>query len=174
METFDLILLLLTGVACQNIIVFQPPTVEVTEGEKAHLKCTFNSTAEDSVTGSAIWKKGCETAKSLLEHDDQMKGRLEMANARDFKTKHDASIYIHNVTERDSGIYYCELDLVSVGKLIGSGTYLNVKRLPCNSQVALCEDLWILSIVRISLTSLLTIAMIVFICISCRLSVKDQ
>ncbi|XP_028648951.2 natural cytotoxicity triggering receptor 3-like [Erpetoichthys calabaricus] len=129
MDTSMLLLLclLLTGLQCQQLSVFQPSRLEVVEGATVHLPCVFNTTqSKQRYVGTPVWKRSSSAAPSVFE-DRTLKARLSKADDEDFASKGDASLYLSNVRETDSDVYYCEVEVVSAGKASGNGTTLLIK-----------------------------------------------
>ncbi|XP_039594836.1 natural cytotoxicity triggering receptor 3-like [Polypterus senegalus] len=158
--------LLLTGLHCQQLSVFQPSRLEVVEGATVHLPCVFNTTqSQQRYVGIPVWKKGSSAAATVFE-DRTLQARLSKADDEDFASKGDASLYLSNVTETDSDVYYCEVEVMGAGKASGNGTTLLIKRVPCRKES--CEEMYILSVVRLSFTALLSVCMIVLVYVVCQ------
>ncbi|KAG2463088.1 NCTR3 protein, partial [Polypterus senegalus] len=164
---------------CQQLSVFQPSRLEVVEGATVHLPCVFNTTqSQQRYVGIPVWKKGSSAAATVFE-DRTLQARLSKADDEDFASKGDASLYLSNVTETDSDVYYCEVEVMGAGKASGNGTTLLIKSkhrnhrsrmersgVPCRKES--CEEMYILSVVRLSFTALLSVCMIVLVYVVCQ------
>ncbi|XP_051899784.1 uncharacterized protein LOC127586044 isoform X2 [Pristis pectinata] len=110
-----------SGTEANKYPVHQTPALlHVFEGDDLVLNCTF----EFNGILTYNWQKdGCP----IDFISGRYKNRVVLPDKNVFKTKKDASIQIKNVTLFDSGMYHCQLDVMSKGKYKGDGTLVIVR-----------------------------------------------
>uniref|UniRef100_UPI00398E9DB9 uncharacterized protein n=1 Tax=Pristiophorus japonicus TaxID=55135 RepID=UPI00398E9DB9 len=106
--------------AASSPIVQSPSSIHIFQGNSVTLNCTFSLKG----VGTTSWRKG----NTPLDFDSpQYKKRVTKPDEKAFKLKKDASIHIKNMTECESGMYYCEIEIMGQEKVVGNGTLVTVK-----------------------------------------------
>ncbi|XP_069473918.1 natural cytotoxicity triggering receptor 3-like isoform X1 [Ambystoma mexicanum] len=117
------------------LTISQTPTVCATVGSTAKLDCSFSyNEVSKTKRGHYNWLKAPE---DLVDNAiEKYHGRIMKSNTNGtlFFTNKRADIELLNVTQEDSGLYYCNVTIVDIGSGKGGGTQLNVQD-KCPSQV---------------------------------------
>ncbi|XP_039626092.1 uncharacterized protein LOC120539774 [Polypterus senegalus] len=107
----------------EQLQVHQNPEVTFNLGENAHLPCCF-TTRNVALIGSYKWYKD-HVGGTEVSNGTHGKAILK-TNIETFIKDKNASITILQPSQNDSGYYYCEVDLLGIGRANGSGTLLRV------------------------------------------------
>ncbi|XP_069771691.1 uncharacterized protein [Narcine bancroftii] len=132
----------LSGIKSNKLQVFQVhDSLSIMKGSNLTLNCTFDL---DGVATYKWFKDGCP----MNFKSQRYKHRIVPPTPDAFKNRKDASIQMKNVMLFDSGIYLCQIDVMSKGKYNGSGTSVSVHE-NCGKKIRLqdtqCVDLlWII------------------------------
>ncbi|XP_072329665.1 uncharacterized protein [Scyliorhinus torazame] len=117
--------LLISGVVIAYVNVTQrPESLKITEGEGFQLFCKFTASNMIRLYGITWYKQvlGCENCTVTMKSEEYIGRELEKYDNYS-KTY---CINVMNATQNDSGIYYCDVDVMSVGKGTGMGTRVTV------------------------------------------------
>ncbi|XP_069473919.1 natural cytotoxicity triggering receptor 3-like isoform X2 [Ambystoma mexicanum] len=110
------------------LTISQTPTVCATVGSTAKLDCSFSyNEVSKTKRGHYNWLKAPE---DLVDNAiEKYHGRIMKSNTNGtlFFTNKRADIELLNVTQEDSGLYYCNVTIVDIGSGKGGGTQLNVQ-----------------------------------------------
>uniref|UniRef100_A0A8C4RSB8 Natural cytotoxicity triggering receptor 3 n=1 Tax=Erpetoichthys calabaricus TaxID=27687 RepID=A0A8C4RSB8_ERPCA len=107
----------------EQLQVHQNPEVTFNLGQNAHLPCRFNARNVVQI-GSYKWYKD-HVGGTEVSNGTHGKAILK-TNIETFIKDKNASITILQPSHNDSGYYYCEVDLLGIGRANGSGTLLRV------------------------------------------------
>ncbi|XP_051788759.1 uncharacterized protein LOC114664833 [Erpetoichthys calabaricus] len=115
----------------EQLQVHQNPEVTFNLGQNAHLPCRFNARNVVQI-GSYKWYKD-HVGGTEVSNGTHGKAILK-TNIETFIKDKNASITILQPSHNDSGYYYCEVDLLGIGRANGSGTLLRVNEGTSNGQ----------------------------------------
>ncbi|KAK6469610.1 natural cytotoxicity triggering receptor 3-like [Huso huso] len=111
-------------VFAEELRVYQEPEVNATVGNRTRLGCAFNTSSGQVGIGSFKWYRVRSDGKrSEVSNETHPAG---VVTSREFRTNKDASLYLLHPHTYDSGVYYCEVELLSAGRRTGNGTVLAV------------------------------------------------
>ncbi|KAK6470024.1 natural cytotoxicity triggering receptor 3-like isoform X2 [Huso huso] len=111
-------------VFAEELQVYQEPEVNATAGDRTRLGCAFNTSSGQVGTGSFKWYRVRSDGKrSEVSNETHRAG---VVTSHEFRTNKDASLYLLHPHTYDSGVYYCEVELLSAGRRTGNGTVLAV------------------------------------------------
>ncbi|OCT67901.1 hypothetical protein XELAEV_18039199mg [Xenopus laevis] len=102
------------------LVVKQSERLTVELGGSVTINCTFEA---DYNTYSVTWFLGCENKSNLLDHPCY-KHRVRFDNNK-------RQVIISNLTESDSGMYCCNVEVANGKKGAGNGTRVEVKQRQC-------------------------------------------
>ncbi|KAK6470045.1 natural cytotoxicity triggering receptor 3-like [Huso huso] len=113
-------------VFAEELRVYQEPEVNATVGDRTRLGCAFNTSSGQVGIGSFKWYRVRSNGKrSEVSNETHPAG---VVTSHEFRTNKDASLYLLHPHTYDSGVYYCEVELLSAGRRTGNGTVLAVYR----------------------------------------------
>ncbi|XP_078075384.1 uncharacterized protein LOC144497820 [Mustelus asterias] len=157
---FLLISSCLTGTeAATSPVVQRPGSVHIFQGESVILNCSFQLQG----LGTYSWRRD----DNPIDFDSpRYKNRIVKADQHAFNSRKDASIRIKNMTECESGIYYCEIEILGKPKQSGNGTSVTVqhvcdKSLPVNN--FLFDWMWIAVAGGVTLLIILVLLMVIIV-----------
>ncbi|XP_067830063.1 uncharacterized protein [Heptranchias perlo] len=160
---FHLVSIFLMGLEAETSTIVQyPSSVTLFEGESVILNCTFRI----SGVGTYKWRKD----SSHLDFDSpRYKKGLKKADKDAFNDRRDASIQIMNMTQCESGVYYCEIEIMGEPKAVGRGTSVTVKH-SCDKPNSLKSSQfdWMWVAVAGGVTILITLTLLVVIAVLVR------
>ncbi|MGH0128045.1 UNVERIFIED_CONTAM: hypothetical protein FKN15_036090, partial [Acipenser sinensis] len=114
----------ISGVFAEELQVYQEPEVNVTVGERTRLGCAFNTSSGQVGIGSFKWYRVQSDGKrSEVSNETHPAG---VVTSDQFRTNKDASLFLLHPHTYDSGLYYCEVELLSAGRRTVNGTVLAV------------------------------------------------
>ncbi|XP_038673028.1 uncharacterized protein LOC119976535 [Scyliorhinus canicula] len=102
-------------------VVQFPASINVTEGESVQLNCTFELSWK---VGRVVWRRASGNTELSL-WNPFYQGRMQMSGA-DLFAQSVAFIKIENLAKMDSDVYYCEVEVPTIGGGNGTGTQLTV------------------------------------------------
>ncbi|XP_072406233.1 uncharacterized protein [Chiloscyllium punctatum] len=144
-------------------VVQAPKNIHITQGQSVILNCSFRLQG----LGTYSWRRD----DIPIDFDSpRYKQRITKADTNAFKLRKDASIQIKNMSECDSGRYFCEIEIMGKQKSTGNGTMVTVERHACDKErplKALPFD-WIWIAVAGGVTLLVTLSLLVVIIILAR------
>ncbi|XP_072329661.1 uncharacterized protein [Scyliorhinus torazame] len=101
-------------------VVQAPASIHIFQGGNVTLNCSFRLDG----LGTYSWRRD----DSPIDFDSpRYKQRIIKADQEAFKSRKDASIHIKHMTECESGIYYCEIEMLGKPKQTGNGTLVTVE-----------------------------------------------
>ncbi|XP_067865773.1 protein turtle homolog B-like isoform X2 [Heterodontus francisci] len=119
------ILAALLGCKAERFTVIQKLSRTLAEaGQTVFLPCTC--TASVSMIGSYSWYKDGRNGIKVSNETAEYRGRI-YRHSEDFFHTGDASILMKDVRVNDSGVYYCQVQLMQLGEKYGAGTSLTVR-----------------------------------------------
>ncbi|XP_041069067.1 myelin protein zero-like protein 1 [Carcharodon carcharias] len=160
---FLLISICTTGIeAATPSIVQSPASVHIFEGGSVTLNCTFRLTG----LGTYSWRRD---DSPIDFQSPRYKKRIMKADHDAFSSRKDASIQIKNMTQCESGTYYCEIEIMGKQKLTGIGTLVTVQH-TCDKLGSLKTHPldWMWVAVAGGVTLLFTLALLVVIIVLAR------
>ncbi|MGH0170890.1 UNVERIFIED_CONTAM: hypothetical protein FKN15_061841 [Acipenser sinensis] len=111
-------------VFAEELQVYQEPEVNATVGDRTRLGCAFNTSSGQVGIGSFKWYRVRSDGKRReVSNETHPAG---VVTSDHFRTNKDASLYLLHPHTYDSGVYYCEVELLSAGRRTGNGTVLAV------------------------------------------------
>ncbi|XP_067865603.1 natural cytotoxicity triggering receptor 3-like isoform X2 [Heterodontus francisci] len=142
--------------AATSQIIQRPISVRVFQGDSVILNCTFRLEG----LGTYSWRRD----NSVIDFESpKYKKRVIKADYNAFKLRRDASIQINNMTECDSGIYYCEIDIMGKQKLVGNGSSVIVQHSCDKPNRSSLQFEWLWIAVAGGVTLLVTLPLLVVI-----------
>ncbi|XP_078422516.1 uncharacterized protein LOC144695514 [Cetorhinus maximus] len=160
---FLLISICTTGTeAATSPIVQSPASVHIFEGGSVTLNCTFHLKG----LGTYSWRRD---DSPIDFQSPRYKKRIMKADHNAFSSRNDASIQIKNMTQCESGTYYCEIEIMGNQKLAGNGTLVTVQH-TCDKLGSLKKHPfdWMWAAVAGGVTLLITLALLVVIIVLAR------
>ncbi|XP_053325032.1 natural cytotoxicity triggering receptor 3-like [Spea bombifrons] len=135
MESLSLLVILtaLQGCHLQILHVTQMPSASAVPGSNITLECTYGlSSLYEMSAGSFKWYRHVLNGDEISNTNKHYKGRIVRTNQDDFKKKKLANIELQRVEITDTGIYICEVSVISITTITeyGKGTFLNVTGVP--------------------------------------------
>ncbi|CAH2314385.1 natural cytotoxicity triggering receptor 3-like isoform X1 [Pelobates cultripes] len=110
------------AVAEDLLVVEQPAVIESITGTSVTINCTFRT---QGLSFSVRWYLGCDKS-TPLETLPSYRHRVTFQNLN-------RQLTLSNLTESDSGTYYCHVELANGKMGTGNGTRLEVSPRQCNS-----------------------------------------
>ncbi|OCT67900.1 hypothetical protein XELAEV_18039198mg [Xenopus laevis] len=137
------------------LVVKQPEHLTAELGGSVTINCTFEA---DYNTYSVMWFLGCENKSNLLDHPCY-KHRVRFDNKK-------RQVIIFNLTESDSGMYCCNVEVANGKKGAGNGTRVEVKQRQCKAEIYTCKlgAIWLsMEVLRISALIVLIVLVTILI-----------
>ncbi|XP_053325031.1 natural cytotoxicity triggering receptor 3-like [Spea bombifrons] len=135
MESLSLLVILtaLQGCHLQILHVTQRPSASAVPGSSITLECNYGlSSLYEMSAGSFKWYRHVLNGDEISLTNKHYKGRIVRTNGDDFMKKKLANIELQRLELTDTGIYICEVSVISITNITeyGKGTFLNVAGVP--------------------------------------------
>ncbi|XP_077307688.1 uncharacterized protein LOC143927471 [Lithobates pipiens] len=150
--TLLIILSALQASSTQTLGVYQILNISATEHDTVTLFCNF--TFNGTFTGYNKWYRHDVKGPEVTNSSKGYIGRVSIVSPADFIYQKSANLHLHRLTLSDSGLYICEVTLMTspLRTAHGNGTYLHVEPFVANdsnSQLAIAASCSTITIIAI-------------------------